>query len=280
MRQKQREIPFLMKTQLIFGQPMSYIGLFIVAFGFIFVIAFMPNADLQAMKFDKNSPIIDGVITHVESTNASENKKRIYAYHYTCSLGEGVSYRTSVNLEKGEQVAIQHVASNPKIHRIKGMRSKPFDILIVLFVSIFPLIGALLAALGIDKGFRAVNVLQYGEISYGKYLGTATTNMAFNGRRVYRMFFEFKTKNGETQGAIATTNSPQKLADEQTEQLFYLPDNPEKNFLIDEFSHISKFDQLGYPDFKAEAKHFLPLILPIVILLEVCLFFMQISSPS
>lgn len=272
MRQKQREIPFLMKTQLIFGQTMSYIGLFIFAFGFIFVLAFVPKSDWQAMRFDKNSPIIDGVITAVENTNASQNKKSIYAYRYACSLGEGVSYRTSVNATVGDQVAVQYVASNPKIHRIKGMRSKPFDVLIVLFVAIFPLVGALLAGLGIDKGVRAVNILQYGEIGYGKYLGAETTNTSINGRRVYRMFFEFKTKNDETHGAIATTNAPQKLTDEPTEQLIYLPDKPEKNFLIDEFTNISKFDELGYPNFQVAAKHFLPLILPILILIEVYIF--------
>lgn len=274
MNQKQRDIPFLIKTQLIFGQPLTYVGLFVFAFGFIFVLIFLPNSDFQSIRFNENSPIIDGNITKIESTNASENKKKIYAYHYICSLGDGISYRTKVNAEVGDLVAVEHVLSNPKIHRIKGMRNKPFSMLVTFFVMIFPLIGVLLAIGGIYKGIKAAYILGYGDIGYGKYLGAEATNTTINNRRVYRMFFEFKTKDGQTHSAIATTNLPRKLTDEQTEQLLYLPDKPEQNFLLDEFSNIAKFDTMGYLNFKVEAKYFLSLILPTIILIEIYFFIM------
>lgn len=269
MNQKQRVIPFLMKTQLIFGQSLSYVGLFLFAFGFIFVLFFVPMADFQSIRFDENSPIIDGNITKIESTNASENKKKIYAYHYTSSLGDGISYRTAVNAEVGDLVAVEHLRSDPKIHRIKGMRSKPFGMVVAFITMIFPLIGVLLAVGGIYKGIKAAHILEYGIMGYGKYLGAEATNTTINNRRVYRMFFEFETKDGQKHGAIATSNMPHRLTDEQTEQLVYLPDKPEQNFLLDEFSNITKFDAMGDINFQSTAKHFLPLILPTIILIEI-----------
>lgn len=275
MNQKLREIPFLMKTQLIFGQFLSYFGLFFFAFGFIFVLVFLTQADFQSFRFDNHPPTVKGVVTHIERTSSSENGKNIYAYYYKCSLGEGVSYESYVDIKEGAQVDIEYISSNPKIHRIKGMRTKPFG-MVILFVLIFPLVGAFLAFIGIKKGLKAVHILEYGEIGYGKYLRSEPTNVRINKQPQYKMFFEFQSKDGKTHQAVATTHLTHKLTDEQFEQLFYLPDNPDKNFLIDEFSGITKFDDKGNINFEPKTKHFIPLILPTIILVELLIVMMII----
>jgi hypothetical protein len=271
MRQIIREVPFLMKSQLIFGQTFSIFGLFFFTFGFIFVLAFVTQTDFQSFRFDENSPTVKGTITKIKSTNASENKKYIYAYHYKCSLGEGVSYETSMNIEEGATVDIVYLSSNPKIHKIKHMRTQPFDIT-VLFVLIFPAVGALLAFFGISKGLNAVEILQYGEIGYGKYIRSVETNVRVNKQKQYEMFFEFIAKDGKTHKAVATTHLTQRLKDEEMEQLVYLPDNPEKCFLLDEYLSISKLDEKGSLNFKPTSKNYFSLILPSIALIEIFIF--------
>jgi hypothetical protein len=234
-------------------------------------MVFITQADFQSFRFDENSPTVKGTITHIKSTGASVNKQYIYAYHYKCSLGEGVSYETSMNVEEGSTVEIVYVSSNPKIHKIKNMRTKPFG-LEVLFVLIFPIIGVIIAYFGIRKGLNAVHILEYGEVGYGRYVRSEATNVRVNRQMQYKLFFEFQAKDDKMYEAVATTHLTRKLTDESVEQLVYLPDNPEKSILIDEYAGISKFDERGSITFRPETKHYLPLILPTIIVIELFIF--------
>ncbi|HEX2834281.1 MAG TPA: DUF3592 domain-containing protein [Thermoanaerobaculia bacterium] len=231
-----RPVPLSLRVLNIFNAGAVFGWLFF-AFGMIFVWAFGANADFSFLTFAGQHPRVQGRVTQVENTNASENKQRITANHYQFSVAgksfTGKSYSTGGQLEQDDDVTIEYDENNPARSRIAGMRRAMFGPW-VSFVILFPLVGAVIAFFSMRGGPRRNRLLREGLLTTGKLVSKTATNMTVNNRRVYELTFEFVARDGRRGQASARTSLVERLQDEATEPLLYDPADPNRAFMLDE----------------------------------------------
>ena len=237
--EKQREIPFGIRLQLLLGGVTSIIGIVFFLMGSLFLFIFGSNVDFQSHSFDENSPKIQGQIVEVEATGMSENDRIIYCYHFQYQASNGLIYRNQSysfydeNLTKGSIVNIEYLPQKPNVSRIETMRCQPFDMWLILLLLIFPIIGGSFLVWNIVQGLKRIHLLTYGITTFGTVINKIPTNMRINKQTVYEVFFQFEDNTGKKYRASTKTHEYDLLEDEPQEPLVYLPTNPENAVLID-----------------------------------------------
>jgi uncharacterized membrane protein len=224
---------------MLFGGFFNTFGWLFFSAGMVFVLIFGAQADLTAYRFYGNIATAQGELIRVETTQATEDDQRIYAYHYRFLTPRedeyrGVSYALHQGLERGESLTIEYVPENPLISRIEGMRGNVFPIWALGFVSIFPFIGGLFIALGLRKGFRAMQILRHGTLTHGRLIDRQRTATKVNNKRVYRLIFEYEDGLGRKFTTTVKTHETDKLEDEEQERLIYLQHSPGKAVMVDD----------------------------------------------
>ncbi|MBK5258755.1 MAG: DUF3592 domain-containing protein [Thermoanaerobaculia bacterium] len=242
LSQPPRSVPISLSIANIFNG-FSQFGWIVLGFGGIFFWIFALNADFSLVTFRGEVARIEGEITGIEKTNASEggSKRRrgtpVYANHYAYSIAgqrfNGVSYETGSSRSVGEQVQIEYLARNPKASRIEGMRRAMFGPF-ASFVVIFPLVGGLIAIVSMLGGRKRNALLRNGIVANGKLIEKRATNMRVNKQTVYALTFEFTGRDGRPHKVTTKTHNPQRLEDEALEPLLYDPDKPSNAYLLDE----------------------------------------------
>jgi len=226
----------------------SQIGWAVFGFGMIFGWAFGSNADLSMITFRGPHAQKTGIVTHVSRTGASENRSPVLANHYEFSVADstyhGTSYSSGDSASEGDKVTIEYDESHPERSRIVGMRRSLFGPA-VMFVAIFPLIGALFVVFAMRGGFRRNRLLRNGLIAGGKLLKREPTNVSVNRQPVWKLTFEFVGRDGRRHEAIARTTDPSRLEDEAQEPLLYDPDDPTSAYLLDELPARPEFEPNG-----------------------------------
>jgi hypothetical protein len=276
LQENYRKIPLSTYFTVLLGDVMTQVGLGLVAFGYIFVVAFTSKADFDSFSLSSNSPTTQATLTKIEATNSKVNKQRIYAYFYTFSVAgqtfTGTSYETHrENLLEGTTVNVQYVAQNPQISCIEGMRNAEFPAWAAFMVLIFPLVGIGLAYVGFKKGVKAVTLLKYGVLTRGKLTSSVPTATKVNGRAVHEMTFEFTAQDNKTYQMIAKTHQIELLQDEQTEGILYVAENPHKAMTLDEMPSSPRFENSQQIAASSTGKTLLYLISPTIVLFELLL---------
>jgi len=242
-----RRVPLSLALVNVFNL-FAQIGWFVFGFGMIFAWAFVGNADFSAITFRGAHAQKTGTVTRVEETGASENRSQVVAHHYVFSVADtrydGTSYSTHDRKSAGDTVMIEYDQSNPQRSRILGMRRSPFGPA-VIFVLIFPLIGALFVVFSTASGLRRNRLLRNGLLAGGKLLGRERTNVTVNNRPVWKLTFEFTARDGQRRQATASTTDPSRLEDEAEEPLLYDPDNPTAAYVLDEIPARPQFEPNG-----------------------------------
>lgn len=272
----QREVSLGLQLRLLFGSVIALIGWFFLPFGMLFVYIFAFNADVSFLYLDSSSPQAEGKVLKVVQTNARENKKTIYAYHFEFMYeankrAEGVSYGFDRNLNVGNKVTIVYNKNKPSYAKIVNMRKAMFGVGI-LFVCIFPIIGIILIFLSFVKGMKDIHLLRTGTLGYGKLIGKTPTNARINNKTVYKLIFELEV-NGQKYEVSAQSHKPEYLTDEPQETLFYDANNPKNAILKDALParvHLINQNQLE-PVSVLSSLHYL--ILPILGVLALLLIF-------
>ena len=140
-----------------------------------------------------------GVVTGVESTQASENRRTIQANHYEYSVAgrtfSGTSYSTGDTVAKGDRVTIEYTPGAPQRSRIAGQRRSMFSP-VVLLVLIFPAIGLGVVIGATRWGSRRARLLSDGVFTTGHLVAKRPTNTTVNNRRVFELSFEFSARDG------------------------------------------------------------------------------------
>jgi hypothetical protein len=116
---------------------------------------------------------------------------------------------------------------------VEGLRKSEFGGGVGMIVLIFPAIGLLMLFFGTKKVLKTIGVLKVGKFAGGKLLGMKPTNTKINDQTVYAMTFEFTAQNGKQYQCVAKTHKTYDLEDDDEEQLFYDPNNPENAVLVD-----------------------------------------------
>lgn len=232
-----REIPTGIKFQVLFLNFYFPFGTFFFCFGMIFVVFFWGNMDFKSLLISKSEwKKTPGRIETVESTNASENKRPIFKYYYVASAPEGnfkgFSYSSETAFNQGDSTSIEYDPKDVRQSNIVGMRKSEFG-WAVMFVVIFPAIGAVFMITGLRLGRKNLNLLVNGIFSTGKFVFKEATSTQINKQTVYKVTFEFKDQSGQMIRAMVKTHKPHLVQDEATEPILYLANNPQSATMVD-----------------------------------------------
>ncbi len=191
---------------------------------------------------------VQGRITSVEETGASENDSSVYAVHYAYfaedGRHEGVGYTTGSAPSPESRVTVYYDEGNPKRAKADGLRPSMFG-LGALFVLIFPAVGVIGLWFCIKWGSRRNRLLSHGEVADGKLVKTEGTNTTINDRQVMALTFSYKAKDGLPRHAVIKTTDTKWLTDDTFEQILYDPDHPDRALGLDELSPFPEFDESG-----------------------------------
>ncbi len=263
-----RSVPFAAGISVLLGGFMTQFGAAFFSFGMIFCWVFIGLADIPGtFKFMGATASANGIVTRVTETSAKENKSRIYEIEYMFTDAGGVTRKGSSysaydvpGIEAA--VRVEYVASDPDTNRIEGMRRAEMPIF-VLFVVIFPIVGALIGIAGIRAGRRRLRMLYVGKMARGKLVAKEPTNTKINKQTVYKLTFEFTTPDGRVGRVSDSTHETARLEDEAEELLLYNPDNLEEGAAIDALPGGVKMNDAGEITHYSLVRALLLMLLPI-----------------
>jgi hypothetical protein len=235
-----RPVPLRVICSAMFGITGRLGAIFLIsglAFTLVFTAGYRPVDELR-LAFSKATA--QGTITKVSDTNSTENDEPVYAYEFSFTTHReqkvsGMSYSTERRWRVEDRVTIEYVEDAPAIARIQGARSSEFSPW-VLFVLIFPLVGAALFGTAAIGGWRQASLLRHGEVADAHILSTRPTNVSVNNVPVLEYAYELRTAAGETFNGSAKSLPSDRLGDEENEPALYLPSNPDRSTLVDAIS--------------------------------------------
>jgi hypothetical protein len=250
-----RAVPATLTIRVVLGSVLSQIGWIFVLVGLPVVWAFDPGGALtSAVRFNGELATAEGIVSGWRETSMSINEVRVFETLYDFDLPDGqrlsgASYQTGGYVDQSQRVTVEYPAGDPSISRIQGMRTSAGG-LTVAFVLIFPLVGFVLAVVGMQKGLKARRLMSTGRLALGTLKSKEPTNTRVNEQTVYRLTFDFPADGGGTYEVIGKTHRPYELEDEPQERLVYDPRNPSDAALLDELPCRPSIDRRG--DFAAE----------------------------
>jgi hypothetical protein len=235
------------KINLFFGGFHGPFGWGFFSFGMIFMLVFGTMADWSFIQFRGDVAQVQGELIAVEDTNAQENDRPIYAYHYRFytpqeQAYQGLSYARYQRLSKGDTVTVEYVADTPELSRILNMRRNIFPAWVLLLISIFPLVGVGFIVYSFKRGRRALGILRDGVLVYAELVDKQPTNTRINKKRVYSLTFAYKDHSGRELSTEAKTHETHKLEDEHQEPLIYARHDPQQAVLVDNLPGSPKID--------------------------------------
>lgn len=231
-----RRLPPTLAVQTVFGGLLQQMGWAFFGFGMIFVWAFVGNAEIAwAWRAGPTAEIEARVLGSVD-TGASINETPVRGTRYVFEIAgrefENLSYATGRALSEGDTAIVEYSTEDPRTSRIKGMRSAMFGPL-TLIVLIFPAVGLALVLGSLRGRLRELHVLRHGLAGFGRLVDKSPTNTRINNQIVYRLRFEFRTRDGRSGYAEACSHQPASLEDESEEPILYDPQDPSRAVVLD-----------------------------------------------
>jgi hypothetical protein len=243
-------------VQLLFGGRINTVGWLFLTIGTVFVWSFAPAIDLSS-SWQFRAPLerAQATVSRCEKTSfsvggsAHRRGAPVYAnyYSFVASDGasrDGVSYATGRCLRSGAVVAVEYPAGKPGISRLEGMRRTPLG-LGPIFVGFFPLIGLGLIIGGFRHGRRSLHMIRFGHPAQGTLESKRATNARVNHRTVYEMKFAFTGDDGIRHEAATKTSRPERLEDNEKENMLYDPEAPSRAVMLDTLPGRFSTDESG-----------------------------------
>jgi hypothetical protein len=144
------------------------------------------------------------------------------------------------------------------------MRTKPMPVF-MFFVLIFPLAGLLMLGSGFHTGLNACRLLSSGKIAGGVLRSKEATNTRVNGRRVYKLTFDFKSEDGKSHIAAVSNHVLDKLEDDYYEPLLYDPLDPSRSVLLGNLPGAVFVDEQGGIRVEDPQRNARCLVLPVLV---------------
>lgn|GEM_PF-881979 len=263
-----RHVPIAAGISVLLGGFMTQFGAAFFSFGMIFCWVFIGMADIPGtIKFMGETATANGVVKRVTATSAKENKSRVHEIEYVFNESNGAtrtgtSYSAYDVPKSGDAVRIEYVTGDPGYNRIEGMRRAEMPIFVV-FVVIFPIVGALIGVAGIRAGRRRLRMLYVGRMARGRLVAKEPTNTKINNQTVYKLTFEFTTPDGRVGRVTDKTHETARLEDEAEELLLYNPDNLEEGAAIDALPGGVKMNDAGEITQYSAPRALLLMLLPV-----------------
>jgi hypothetical protein len=257
-----RKVPLSVKSGLMFGGTVGFLGWVFLGVGMIFVWIFMPEIHFGLDSFAQ------GRVTAVESTNVEINETPVYLNRYRfevdgksfagASRSEGSVYRV------GQEVSVEYDASDPENSRLEGAGLAMWH---TLFIAVFPIVGICLLMVRLRKGLRANAMFKHGELAWGQLQETVATNTSVNDQTVYKFTFVFSDAHGRSRQVSTKTHLTYSIQDEPEEPILYAPDKAGRAVLLDEWERYVYFTIHGDIKSRSPGKGYAMAILPVVTVL-------------
>jgi hypothetical protein len=215
----------------LFGAAFLILGLF---FTLVFTRGIRP---IDGLRLALSRSTASGMITDVVETNSTENDVTVYQYEFAFTTDReremtGTSFSTGRIWSVEDRVTVEYVPEDPSIARIRGARASVFSPW-VLFVLIFPAVGAVMVGNAAVAGLRQAVLLRYGLVADARVLSTQPTGVTVNDNPVLKYFYEIRTSMGELfQGSCKALGS-ERIGDETVESALYWPARPSVSTLVD-----------------------------------------------
>ena len=189
-----------------------------------------------------------GLVTAVNDTRSSENKRRIHAVDYAYSVAgteyRGTSYTTTTSTGTGAVVDIEYRKGSPQISRIRGMRRYRFSVVAFVCV-IFPLVGLVIVVRGLRRGLRDIDVLTRGRAAMGVLVAKEASGVEVNRQPMYDLTFRFRAEDGAEHRGVVSALHTIPIEDEPEERLLYDPRHPERIVVVDNLPGAASVDERG-----------------------------------
>lgn len=233
-----RTIPAAKKRLLFFSSPLVWFGFIFLIFGSVMALVFGASADLKSpFYFSDSDPTVTGTLLGKVGTNASENKSRIFEYHYRYTVAgqsfEGRSFAHDNYASPGDPADVQYATADPGKSRLFGQRLAPFDWPVLVMSLLFPGIGTAILTFKFKKYRKHLYLLRYGTLTTAKVTRKVATRARVNGAPVYNVTFQFHASDGMMYEATNTCLDSSCLGDEEREPLVYDINDPSKAVLLD-----------------------------------------------
>jgi hypothetical protein len=235
-----RPVPLPVICSAMFGIA-GWLGAIFLISGLIFSMIFTGGMrPIDDLRLARSKATARGMITGVAETNSTENDVEVYEYEFAfTTLREqkvtGRSYSTGRQWRVEDTVTIEYVPEDPAIARIQGARTSFFAPW-VLFVLIFPAVGAGMFVSAAIVGWRQVSLLRSGEIADAHILSTRSTGVEVNNTPVMEYSYEVRTSAGQVFNGSSKALYSNRIGDEQSEPVLFLPSNPDRSTLVDGIS--------------------------------------------
>jgi hypothetical protein len=235
-----RPVPLRVVCSAMFGIT-GWLGAIFLISGLAFTLVFTAGyRPIDELRLGLSQATAQGIITAISYTNSTENDEPVIAYSFSFTTSReqkvtGVSYSSGERWNMEDRVTIEYVEDAPTIARIRGARASIFSPW-VLYVLIFPAIGAAMFGSAAIGGLRQAAILRYGEVADARILSMRPTNVSVNNIPVLEYSYEIRTAAGETFEGSAKSLPSDRLGDEAAEPALYLPSNPERSTLVDAIS--------------------------------------------
>jgi hypothetical protein len=208
-----------------------------LAFSLIFTAGYRPLDDIRLAT---EGTTARGIVNEVSGTNSTENDVPVYSYRFTFTTRDGgrvtgVSYTTGWRWDVEDTVTVEYVPDLPYIARIQGARSSTFSPW-VLFVLVFPAVGAVMFLSAAVGGLREVELLRFGEVADARIVSSRPTGATVNDVPVMEYTYEIVTSAGEVFDGKDKSLLTDRIGDETAEPALYLRSNPRRSTLVDAIS--------------------------------------------
>jgi len=239
-----RPVPLPVVCSAMLGVTGSLGAIFLIS-GLVFTLVFTSGIrPLDELRLALSRTTARGIVTSISRTNATENDVEVYEYGFTFTTRReekvaGRSYFTGRRWPVRAAVTVEYVPEEPAIARIKGARMSTFTPW-VLFVLIFPAVGAVLFGSAAIVGGRQAELLRYGAVADARILSERSTGLTINDTPVIEYSYEIRSSAGEIFHGKSKAMPDGRIGDEESEPALYLPSNPNRSTLVDAIS-------LGYP---------------------------------
>jgi len=246
-----RPVPLRVACRAMFGLT-GTLGAFFLLLGMLFVWIFAGDYQpISEARLALSATATTGIITSVDATGATENEVTVYVYEFTFRTPDeqkhtGRSYTTGWQWSVEDRVNVEYVPGNPTIARIAGARRSQFSPF-VLFVCIFPGLGAIFFTASTIRGLRQTILLRYGRTAGAQIISEQATGASINNVPVIAYVYEFDADDGESYLGKSRSLPSGRIGDEAREPALYLPRNPKRSTLVDAIplSHPLDVDEYG-----------------------------------
>ncbi|MEJ7807086.1 MAG: DUF3592 domain-containing protein [Telluria sp.] len=240
-----RALPVRAKLAL-YGNFAALFGLSFLVGGAIFLTVAYHLTDFSSfIYFRDNDPVTTGVLIEKSQSSATVTSRRgggyyLYQYRYTYQVGtasyHGTSYAKENDWKSGAPLTVAYVPNKPELSRIKGMTSAPIVVAglgLGIAAGAMAMIGFVSACFGVFWARKYIRLVRNGLLATGVVTGKIATNTTTNGKRDYKIHFQFTHQDGRTCTATVTTNEIEQLEEGRDEKVLYLPSKPSNAVLVD-----------------------------------------------